>query len=451
MEKVIKDFLGRNKIDLHNKTVCVGISTGVDSSVLLDVLLKLKEELEFNIVLCHVNHKKRKQSEEEEKFIKKFAFEKNLKLEVFHLDNEEIHNDNFQSSSRLKRLTFFNDVMTKNDSSYVFLAHHLNDDIETSIMHLIRGSNLKGYSGIEELSCNKKGRFILRPFLNVLKEDIYKYAKLNNVIYYEDDSNNSDCYTRNRIRHHIVPRLFEENPNFKDQFKQYKETLYNAYLVVSEKRDEFIKKCVNIKDDVISFDVRDFDNLNDYFKAEVLFELLKKYELSKKNIEEIRNFISSNKPNICLNYKNVYFSKQYNEVILKDKQELENNLVNIVIDGIGIYDVNNQYELIVKKFSFDDFKKNENYVTNLNVIWYNSSMLPLILRNRQDGDRIKINKGSKKIKDLLIDEKIPKEKRDNLLMLVKDGEVINVFGVKKSSSLSSEKNNNIVILLREKK
>ena len=95
-------------------------------------------------------------------------------------------------------------------------------------------------------------------------------------------------------------------------------------------------------------------------------------------------------------------------------------------------------------------KKNKIYITNLNVIWYNKSMLPLILRNRREGDRIKIGSGTKKVKDLLIDEKIPTNKRDELLMLVKDNQVLNIFGIKKSQVILDSINNNILIILREK-
>ena len=146
----------------------------------------------------------------------------------------------------------------------------------------------------------------------------------------------------------------------------------------------------------------------------------------------------------------IYFCKQYNEVILKDKQEISIEKVNIVVDKIGVYEINDKYELEVKAFSKEDYKKNQNMLTNLNVIWYNSSKLPINLRNRCDGDKIKVSNGTKKIKDILIDHKIPKEQRDTLLLLAKGNEVINIFGVRKSYDLLKSINNDILILLKEK-
>jgi len=118
MKEVIKQFLERNNIDLNNKNVCIGISTGVDSTVLLHTLLLLKQEIQFNIILCHVNHKKRLQSDIEEQYIINFSEKNKLQLEIMHIKLDEIENENFQSAARIKRLEFFNDVMIKNNSKY---------------------------------------------------------------------------------------------------------------------------------------------------------------------------------------------------------------------------------------------------------------------------------------------------------------------------------------------
>lgn len=450
MKNIIKEFLSSNNICLNGQNICIGVSTGVDSTVLLHCLMDLKEELQFNIILCHVNHKKRMQSEYEEQYIKQFSLDNDLILEVLHLNNEEIENDNFQKAAREKRLQFFNEIMNKYDCNYLFLAHHLNDDMETSFMHIIRGSSLKGYSGIRPITYSKNNKVILRPFLKTLKKDILEYALNNNIKYFEDESNNSYVYTRNRVRHNIIPLLFEENSNFSVQYNQYKETLYNAYLIVNEKRDSFIKQYVCIKDNVISFNIKDYFELSQFMQVEVLFELLKDFELSRKNIDEINSYIYSKKANLYLTYKGILFNKKYDVIEMKKYEKCNNDMINIVIDDIGVYNINDHYELEVKKFDKEELKKNKNLLINSNVIWYNSSKLPLVLRNRIDGDRIKINDGTKKIKDLLIDEKIPADLRDKLLLLEKDNEVLNVFGIRKSQTLIDSKNNDILITLREK-
>ncbi len=451
MKQLLKTFLYKNNINLDNEIVCIGISTGVDSSVLLHLLLELKKEINFEIVLCHVNHGKRAQSFLEEQYIVSFSKENNLKIEILHLNLGEIKENNFQSAARIKRLEFFNEVMNKYNSKYLFLAHHLNDDIETSLMHIIRGSSLQGYAGIKEVVHNSNNKTILRPLLKVLKKDIINYSIENNIKYFEDESNGSDLYTRNRVRNHIIPLLFEENANFEKQFMEFKETLINSYQIVCSQRDKFINTNVSITDNTIKFNINNFNELNEFLKTEVLFEILKKHQFSKKNIQEILKFIDSNKANLIIDYKNISFCKQYDSIIISQKKNNKiTQLVNVTIDSIGTFDINENYYVEVLDDNSEEYKKNQNCITNLNVIWYNKSMFPLVIRNRQKGDRIRIGSGAKKVKDLLIDEKIPKNKRDNLLMLVKGDLVLNIFGVKKSQTILESKNNNILIILREK-
>ena len=455
MKEVLKEFIKRNNLSLNNQTVCIGISTGVDSTVLLHLLLLLKDELNLNIILCHVNHKKREQSEIEEKYIIDFSKKHNLQLELLHLKLEEIENENFQKAARMQRLNFFNDIMNKHNSKYLFLAHHLNDDIETSLMHIIRGSSIKGYCGMEEVIKNKDNKFILRPLLTVLKEDIINYSIQNNIKYFEDESNNTDVYTRNRVRHNIIPLLFDENNSFDKQFLEFKKTLQYSYNLIISKRDEVINEVSQKEGSKIIIDIIKFKKIDNFLKEEVLFELLKQYELSKVNIKEIIKLIESSKPNLTTHYKNINFSKQYNRVIISNNESKNNKNgnkpINIVIDHLGTYDINDKYCLEVLPFSEEDYKKTKISLTNLDIIWYNNIMFPISLRNRKEGDRIKISSGTKKVKDLLIDEKIPLNERDNLLLLEKDNEILNIFGVKKSKMLLDSKNNNILIVLKEKK
>lgn len=169
------DFLSRNNIDLRDQTVVVGVSCGVDSMTLLDVLEKASKEMNFKIVIGHVNHKKRVQSEIEEEFIR--AYSKNLhEIEVLSLlDENVISESNFQKNARDKRLEFFKNLVKKYSAKYLFLAHHLNDDMETTFIRLSRKASLKSISGIRELSVIG-GMTILRPFMRVLKEDMKDYC-----------------------------------------------------------------------------------------------------------------------------------------------------------------------------------------------------------------------------------------------------------------------------------
>ena len=176
---------------LKNKKILVACSTGIDSMVLLDLCLKyLNKE---NIGIAHINHKKRIESETEEEFIKNFAGKENLNIYIKHLS---LNNDsNFQSWARKERYEFFKEIVKTYKYDYVLLAHHADDNLETILMRLLKSSSLKGYAGIEQLT-TYQGINIYRPLLKVDKEFISWYAKENNLIYFNDCSNEEDDYQK---------------------------------------------------------------------------------------------------------------------------------------------------------------------------------------------------------------------------------------------------------------
>lgn len=439
MIEYIKECLVRNKLDLQGKKVVVGVSTGVDSMTLLDTLLN--GDFGCEIIVAHVNHAKREESNIEEKFITNFCNEHHLKIYCLHLQGYDFKNHNFQEEARVLRQKFFYEIMDKEKAKVLMLAHHLNDDIETMMMRIIRGSSLKGYAGMDEYTL-QEGRIVLRPFLKVLKKDIMAYAKEHKIIYYEDRTNNEDHYTRNRIRHHIVKDMFKENSNVHLKFLELKETLNAANEIVSKQRDEIITEMVQFSKDHFTFSRDEFMHLSSFLQVEVLFALLKDYKFSRQNINEFIKLIYSNKQNLKIVYKNLSFVKEYNDITFFF-YEIEKQDVNIVIDEIKTYDVNAKYEIVVSK-------KNNNLITNLNKLWYNSNMLPVTVRTRRDGDKISLEYGTKKVKKLLIDEKVGILKRDEVLLLEKNQEILAVFGYCKSMKLRTLKDCDIVIELKEK-
>lgn len=447
MVEVLKKFLLSNGINLENENVCIGISTGVDSSCLLYALEQLQKSINFNIILCHVNHGKRRQSIIEEQYIKEYASNKGLKIHILHIHKQDIK-DNFQSEARKLRLKFFNEILTKYNGKYIFLAHHLNDDIETSFMHIIRGSSLKGYYGMDKVSYGDNSSIILRPFLDITKDEIIEYAKKNNITYFLDKSNLENHYTRNRIRHKIIPYCFMENPSFSTSFFDFKESIQYAYSLIEKCVDSFINSCEK-NQDAISFSIDSFLKQDSFIQIEILFRLLKNENLSKKNILELIKIIKGKKANHITKYKYLCFKKQYSKIIISN--ELESLKIDeVVITSLGRYDLNEHYYLTVEEFSFEDYKKNKNILTNLRVVWYNNSIFPFSIRNRKNGDKMKVNSGTKKVKDILIDEKIPSSIRDELFLLEHNNEILTIFDVKKSQTLLDSKANSIIVVLKEK-
>lgn len=443
MENVLQNFLKQYNINLNNEKVVVAVSTGIDSMVLLDLLIK--SNLNLDIIIAHVNHKKRIQSDSEEEYIKNFSLKNHLKIYVKELSEEEKNCPNFQENARNIRKRFFEEVLHKENSKYLFLAHHLNDDIETILMRIVRGSNLKGYSGIEEFQYNNS-YFTLRPLLKTLKDNIVDYAKNNNITYFEDSSNNEDDYTRNRFRHNIVPYLFKENNLLAKNFIDFKNKLLMASKISNEYRDLLIETRFKMLNDNkgFMFNKDEFIKLDYYMQIETLFHLLKDYKLSKDNILELIKQINSSKTNIIFNYKikNLSLVKEYDNIYCYF-YNIQNENIDIDINGEGIYRINDKLEVVVTK---NNYKTLPNY----KKIWYNSNKLPVKVRTKKIGDVISFNGGTKKVSRVLIDKKVSFINRQNALLLVKDDKVLAIFDYFRSSDLKKTDQDDLIIELREK-
>lgn len=447
-EKSLINFFCDNKLNYKNKTFVLAVSTGIDSSVLMDLFLKANANYncEFNIIICHVNHHKREQSDEEEEYIKTICKNLNIKLYVKDLYFEDV--SNFQKNARDLRYEFFDEVLSKENGDYLVLAHHGDDNVETVLMRIMRGSSLAGYSGISAVSTRKSYK-IIRPLLDYSKDDIINYQNLHKIKYYEDCSNSQNDYTRNRIRHEIVPIIKKESFDIISKINEFSKVLKCASNVINIVRDEFIDRNVKKNNSQIIINKSKYLELDDYLKEEVLFELVKKDSLSKANIEELIKIIKSNKSNYIIYFKNIFdFMIEYDKIVIdyNHEEDIDKDL-EIVINNIGTYEINDKLTLIVSE-------KCNNSLTNKEEIWYNSNDFPIIVRSRKPGDKIDLGFGVKKVKDILINKKIPLKKRNNILILDKannvDKDVLAILNICKSNKLKNIKNTNIVIKLLEK-
>lgn len=420
MDKVISAFFEEKKLELKNKKVLIATSTGVDSMVMLASFLRLRKEYKLDLYVAFVNHLKRKEANLEEEYIKSFCKENEIKLAVERLDYLD-ESENFQKEARKLRYQFFEKVIKKEKIDYLVLAHHANDNLETILMRILRGSNLAGYAGIESV-VKYPGYTLVRPFINLEKEDIYRYALRENVKYFEDKSNIDTIYTRNKIRSLIDPEILKVNEQGVYKLEEYGETLKAAWRIVSKIVDEFIEKKVSN----LSFAREDFLALDSYIQEEIIFKLLKKFNLSKENVLEIISLISSDKANIKTYFKNSFtFYKEYDKITIVPylKAELD---FELIIDKENFYYKDSKLEVKSKKDNLIDSK----YFN----ICYNMDMFPLKLRTRKDGDKIKLKSGIKKVKDYLIDQKIGILEREDILILEdKDSNVLSIVGLVNSS------------------
>lgn len=398
-------YIQKNNLIDKNKKVVVALSGGVDSMSLLDILTKLG----YSTVIAHVNHNVRTQSKDEMEYIKEFALKNNIPFECIILD--KIENENFHEKARNLRYQFFMDVAKKYNTDTIATAHHADDFVETILMKITRGSNLYGYSGINKKTINNTYN-IVRPLLFLKKDDLYNYAKMNNVTFFEDSSNFTDHYTRNRYRHHIIPLLKEENPNIYDSYNAFSNQVLTAFNYIR-------KQTLKIKD----ISVSDFNLLDDALKNDYICLKLEenKLETNYNKIQMINDFLSKNLANGLLELgNNIILKTQYNNFSFVPKKEKKD--FSYQIDDFGLYEFEN--------FSIYLTKNNQKTEDNLLKICYNDLVLPIVVRNRKNGDTLNMPFGQKKLKDFFIDKKIPMELRDTLPVVVNgNGVILGVPGI----------------------
>ena len=428
------EFLEKKVGIKNNDIIVLGNSGGPDSMFLLNALLTLRDKYNLKIVCAHVNHNVRIESESEQLFLMNYCKEHNVLFESMKI--EEYGDDNFHNQARNIRYNFFEDLVKKYDANYLMTAHHGDDLMETILMRIVRGSTLKGYSGFDKIVDNGSYK-VVRPLIFLTKDYIKEYDDNNNIPYVIDKSNFKDKYTRNRYRLKILPFLKEEDKNVHEKFLKFSETL--------EEYDRFINN--EIKKSIDNVYKNNIIDINKYLKLdkliqrkviEYILEDIYKEDLmiiNNKHVDLIMDLIYSKKANskVCLphnievnkNYDKVSFSKEIKEVIdynieLTTLNKLPNNHIIRIVDE---EESNNNY---VCRIDLDDVK------------------LPLYIRTRKLGDKMNLKKidGSKKIKDIFIDCKIPKDERDTWPIVVDSlDKIIWIPGVKKSkySKLKSEK------------
>lgn len=402
MKRVI-EFIKENVE--NSSTVIVACSGGPDSMCLLNLLNELKDDLELKIVVAHVNHKVRMESEKEAEEVKKYAIEHGNIFE--YIEFKEYEKGNFdESDARWKRYNFFSGLMNKYKAKYLFTAHHGDDLMETVLMRITRGSNLNGYSGIKLISKNSDYE-ILRPLLYVSKEDIIKYLENKRISYAIDKTNEEDIHTRNRYRHNILPFLKKENKNVHEKYLKFANEL-NAY---EEFVSEYIEKKQFIVDNKIV--INKLEDESALIKRKCIEKLVREiqkedyFDISDEQMDNLMSLYKQNNKMIDLNNHYRGINSYGYLLILKNNDRI---LSEAIIDA----------DMEIGNFIFIYNSKDKDNSNSCICLSSEEVCLPLKLRGYKDGDRMMVKNlnGTKKVSDIFIDAKVPRHERSTYPILV---------------------------------
>lgn len=409
-----------NKIE--NKRILVGVSGGADSMVLLSLLLDLQKSINFYMEVIHVNHNLRaKESDDDQKLVEMYSQKNNLKCIVKSVNVLKNKNDNKQTleqSARELRYNVINEYKQENKFDYVVIAHNSDDNAETVLMHICRGSGLRGASGIQERNC------ILRPLLCYSKEQILQYAIVNKIPFRDDSSNKDIKYTRNFIRHEILPKLAEIYPNIKENLIRFAEiaSIDNSFIdsVIDYSLIKKEKDCVKLSVDVFS----QFETVYSRLIYRVINMLGIYSDIEYKHIGLIKELSTLKNGNYITLPHNLYVYKEYNYLVfslIKSKVKT----IDYKQYSMGEIEFLN-YKIEIDEVTSDDVNFGDG------ALYFDLDSIPstAIFRTKKDGDIIqRLGTGTKKFSDYLTDKKVPLRLRDSLVVLANNNKILLTIGM----------------------
>ena len=409
--------------------IAIALSGGVDSIVLFHLLVTEYKDSYKELVVFHINHGLREESYEEAEFVEKFVKDFDVKFYKEELNMSDLERDSHTSEEMLARelrYQAFNKMAKLEGVTKLLTAHHKNDQVENILMRLLTGRSIDHSLAICE-EIEMAGLTIYRPLLNSLKAELEEYAKGKNLHYYVDATNFDTDYTRNNIRHNIVPLLndinsgsFDNLINFANYYQNINNNLKKAIL---SNKDNYI---FSRDEDKISLVKDKFLELNEeemyFLLKDLIVDELGIFDVKQRAIFDVVSSLKKNSGNKSYDLKNnLKIISQYETLYIhKIEKKCYNDKIEIIIDKI--YE-NSVYEFYQNKFIIStDAKDSE--------IGFNKSELPLLVTIKKEGDRVRRGEINKKLSRIFIDEKVPKELRDTLPVIRNNkGEVLGVLGI----------------------
>ena len=437
LEKV-RNYAKKYQMLSSEDCIIVGVSGGADSVCLLLILLELKKEIGFHMIVVHVNHGLRgMEADADETYVRTLCEMRHIPLEVYFADVESIARDRKQSTEeagREVRREFFERTRCKYNGTKIALAHHQNDNAETFLFRLARGTGLKGLCGMKPVS----GQFI-RPLLCVRRDEIEDYLNQCGVVYCTDATNRQDIYARNLIRNQVIPRM-EDGVNSKtvEHITHTMEHMREIHEYLEEQMEPFFGQCVR-------------QTGKRFLICEERYHIVPRV-LKLLLIKKVMVYVSGKEKDL----EEIHF-KQTDELFEKQtgrKIDLPYHMeARRVYEGVEICKKKEKEETATEEFFFDLQEREASYqwqnlrisCRTMNKIQIEGETLEkshtkrfdcdiiksgISFRTRRAGDYITIypDGRTQKLKTFFINEKIPQEKRDKILLVADGNHVLWVVG-----------------------
>jgi tRNA(Ile)-lysidine synthase len=416
MKNALQNHIDKEIPFLKQKKLLLAVSGGLDSMV----LLHLFQELDYDIAIAHCNFQLRGvESFGDQKFILEHAEANEIPIFVTQFDTEAFAKDyklSTQVAARELRYNWFYELLDAEKFDFILTAHHADDNLETFLINLTRGTGLEGLTGIPEQ--NDK---IIRPLLFCSRLEIENYAKEHNIQWREDSSNASDKYLRNKIRHHLIPTLKELNPNFITSFLKTESYLQESLAMVEDAAVMVYQQVAKEVDNQIHFDLNQLLKLPNY--QSYLYRWLKEFGFTAW--EDIYDLVDSQsgKQVLAVDFR-----------LLKDR----NSLILSPIDNSAIdeeFFINENQTEVKIPLNISLCKVTDISIGTNKTIFVDADQLvfPLVLRKWKAGDIFMpfgMNGKSKKVSKLFKDEKLSLIEKENTWLLCSNDQIVWVIGMR---------------------
>lgn len=436
--------------------VIAGVSGGADSVCLFLMLLELREKIGFDLIAVHVHHGLRGEAaDQDQQFVEALCEQHRIPLEIFRVNLESIAKKRKQSleeAGRMVRREAFDSVCKKYGGNKIALAHHQNDNAETMLWNLSRGTGLDGLGGIRPVN----GKFI-RPLLCMNRKEIEEYLAKRKQSYCIDETNAGTDYTRNKLRHLVLPILEEQvNSAAVRHMNETMEQIWELQEYMQEQVEAAYQECVQEhfeKACWIQIQQKSFETFPELIKKMVIRKGMeqvggKKRDLSHKHVDVMMELMNKQvgrtldlpyEMHAKRNYEGVRLEKQrtYSSGEEKKAGIIQECMAELNIPGETIL-ADRNLKLRCKILEKPRNLSIKDIPQKIYTKWFDYGIIKssLYIRTRQAGDTIVIDeKGhQKKLKNWFVDEKIPKEVRDSQLLLAENNEILWVLGHRMSQA-----------------
>lgn len=402
----------------NNQTILLAVSGGIDSMILCDLFLKSN----FKFAIAHCNfHLRGEESNRDERFVREYAQKNNIKIHVKDFDTYSYMKEkgkSMQVSAREMRYSWFNELLKEEGYSYIATGHHIDDSIETFFMNILRGTGIAGLHGILQ-----KVNLVIHPLLFTGRAEIVNYQKENKLEFVEDSSNATTKYTRNKIRHELIPLVKEIAPNFdkiiSKEIERFRETEVVFRSVINDAKTELLE----IENQTIKISI---EKLKSYVPQKIfMYEILSDFGFNEATINSIEDALleTSGKQFYSETHRLVK-DRDYLLIVKNKPQNLNQYLIEE--SQTSVYSPIILHMEILKDLQYVKIPKNKEVA----MLDYDKLSFPLILRKWKKGDSFFPYglQGEKKISEFYKNLKYSILDKENQWLLCSDNDIVWVVG-----------------------